>query len=150
FNSSGQLLESHKHWPYGEDTNPVPPSQRLSYALMERDTEGSRYHDHARSHDYGLGRFLSPDAVGGTPANPQSWNRYAYTLGNPMKYVDPDGNLTILTHGTFAHGSPTFLPGGNFFTSVSNAFNDRTVSFQWSGRNTTVARAAAARKLADF
>lgn len=27
---------------------------------------------------------------------PQSWNRYTYTLGNPVKYVDPDGNLAFL------------------------------------------------------
>ncbi len=95
FNQSGQLLETHKHWPYGEDTNPTPPSQRLSFTLMERDTESTRFHDHARNQDYKLGRFLSPDRVGGSPGNPQSWNRYAYTLGNPMKHVDPDGNLVI-------------------------------------------------------
>ena len=95
WNSSGQLVETHKYWPYGEDTSGLPPTQRLAYCLMERDTEGSRFYDHARHHDYGLGRFLSPDSVGGHPANPQSWNRYAYTLGNPLKYVDPDGKVAI-------------------------------------------------------
>jgi hypothetical protein len=38
-----------------------------------------------------LGRFLSFDPVGGNPAAPQSWNRYAYVLGNPLKYTDPHG-----------------------------------------------------------
>ncbi len=70
FNQSGQLVESHKHWPYGEDTNGTPPGQHLSYALMEKDDGATRYYDHARTHDYGLGRFLSPDRVGGTPENP--------------------------------------------------------------------------------
>ena len=92
FNQSGQLVESHKHWPYGEDTNAAPPTQHLAYALMEKEDGAARYYDHARTHDHGLGRFLSPDRLGGGPANPQSWNRYAYTLGNPMKYVDPDGH----------------------------------------------------------
>ena len=26
------------------------------------------------------------------PANPQSWNRYAYTVNNPIKYKDPSGH----------------------------------------------------------
>jgi RHS repeat-associated protein len=101
WNSNGQLVESHKYWPYGEDTNPTPPNQRLAYCLMERDTEGSHFYDHARHHDYGLGRFLSPDSVGGHPANPQSWNRYAYTLGNPLKYLDRDGNVVVGFTGLF-------------------------------------------------
>jgi hypothetical protein len=25
--------------------------------------------------------------------NPMSWNRYAYCLNNPYKYVDPDGEI---------------------------------------------------------
>jgi hypothetical protein len=24
-------------------------------------------------------------------ANPQRWNKYAYVLNNPLRYVDPDG-----------------------------------------------------------
>jgi len=95
FNQARQVVETHKYWPYGEDTTTTPPGQRLAYALMERDTEGTRFYDHARNHDHVLGRFLSPDRVGGTPANPQSWNRYAYTLNNPVKYVDPNGDVAV-------------------------------------------------------
>ena len=95
FNQSGQLIETHKHWPYGEDASATPPAQRLSFCLMERDGESTRYSDHARTHDYQLGRFLSPDSVGGRPEEPQSWNRYAYVLGNPLRYLDPDGNVAV-------------------------------------------------------
>lgn len=153
WNSSGQLVETHKYWPYGEDSSGVPPSQRLAYCLMERDTESSRFYDHARHHDFGLGRFLSPDSVGGHPANPQSWNRYAYTLGNPLKHVDPDGRLTIVVHGTMFSNTPNgdFRLGGNFFNYVTHTVGDRSfASFGWSGRDNHESRRAAAGALAQF
>ncbi len=141
FNQSGQLVETRKHWPYGEDTTTTPPTQRLAYALMERDSESTRFYDHARNHDFSLGRFLSPDRVGGTAGNPQSWNRYAYTLNNPMKFVDPDGRLTIIAPGTFNRGNPDFLPGGRFFNHVVRTVPDRAyASLQWSGGNNHQAR----------
>ncbi len=46
---------------------------------------------HARFRSPLTGRFLSTDPIGGDPKAPQSWNRFAYVLGNPLKYVDPDG-----------------------------------------------------------
>lgn len=100
FNQSGQLIESHKYWPYGEDTSAVPPTQRLTYCLMEKDDGATRHYDHARTHDYGLGRFLSPDRVGGQPGNPQSWNRYAYASNNPLKMIDRNGLWSTDVHNT--------------------------------------------------
>ena len=40
------------------------------------------------------GRFLVPDPAGisaADPSNPQSWNRYAYVMGDPTGQVDPLG-----------------------------------------------------------
>lgn len=34
---------------------------------------------------------MDPSKEGFDPRRPQSWNRYSYTRGNPLKYVDPDG-----------------------------------------------------------
>ncbi len=41
------------------------------------------------------GRFLSFDPIGGNRQIPQSWNRYAYVLGNPLILIDPTGELWV-------------------------------------------------------
>ena len=46
---------------------------------------------HARYRSPLTSRFLSVDPVGGRPKTPQSWNRYAYVIGNPLSRIDPDG-----------------------------------------------------------
>ncbi len=40
-----------------------------------------------------MGRFTSPDPKlePHDITDPQSWNKYAYTRNNPLRYVDPDG-----------------------------------------------------------
>ena len=39
-----------------------------------------------------VGRFLSADSIVPGAGNPQAFNRYAYTLNNPVKYTDPTGH----------------------------------------------------------
>jgi RHS repeat-associated protein len=51
-----------------------------------------------------IGRWHSPDPLGGDVTNPQSLNRYAYVMSNPTTNTDPTGLVTI--HGP---GNP---PGG--------------------------------------
>jgi RHS repeat-associated protein len=81
-----------KYWPYGDGVPGNPGTlQRIRFAAMERDSETTRYYDHARHHEAVLGRFLSPDKLGGKPKAPQSWNRYSYASNNPIKLVDPNG-----------------------------------------------------------
>jgi RHS repeat-associated protein len=91
FKKDNTLTESHKYWPYGEDTNITVPAQKLAFGLMERNDGATRFYDHARHQDYNLGRFLSPDKVGGELRRPQSWNRYSYASNNPIARIDPNG-----------------------------------------------------------
>ncbi len=128
-NLAGQVVDTRKYWPYGGG---VPGNagtlQKLRFCAMERDSENGHYYDHARMHDAGLRRFTSVDTVGGTPESPQSWNRYAYVLGNPLKHVDPDGKLTIVVHGTWASEKSELHPGGHFFDRVAVTMHDRTAA----------------------
>jgi hypothetical protein len=48
----------------------------------------------AREYDPSLGRWLSADSIVPEPGNPQSFNRYAYVLNNPLRYVDPTGHFS--------------------------------------------------------
>ena len=42
-----------------------------------------------------------------SPANPQSLNRYAYTLNNPLRYTDPTGHKAVLNWDE--EGNPTAI-----------------------------------------
>jgi len=77
--------------PFGEEFGGTFGLQPLKFAAMERDASSGNDYNHARFQSPSLGRFLSPDRIGGKTENPQSWNRYAYALGNPLKYIDPTG-----------------------------------------------------------
>jgi RHS repeat-associated protein len=46
---------------------------------------------HARYRSPLTSRFLSTDPAGWDPSTPQSWNRYAYVMGNPLRNADLDG-----------------------------------------------------------
>jgi RHS repeat-associated protein len=63
------------------------------------------------------GRWVSPDPAGLAavdPTNPQSWNRYAYVLNNPLTTTDPtglDGNCN--TFNETYEGSGSWFPCDN-------------------------------------
>ncbi len=46
----------------------------------------------ARNYDPAIGRFIQPDSIVSGAGNPQAWNRYAYTLNNPLRFFDPTGH----------------------------------------------------------
>jgi RHS repeat-associated protein len=60
----------------------------------ERDTESGLDYFGARYYGSNMGRFMSPDPSGllaQNPADPQSWNLYAYARNNPLINIDPTG-----------------------------------------------------------
>ena len=77
-----------------------------------------------REYSPAQGRWISPDPAGLQAVdmtNPQSWNRYAYALNNPLANVDPDGldtncelgpeGILICKNWTLEPSSPPNLGG---------------------------------------
>jgi len=50
-----------------------------------------------------LGRFIQADTIIADYSNPQSYNRYAYCLNDPLTYTDPTG------HGFWSNFKPSLL-----------------------------------------
>ena len=50
----------------------------------------------ARWYAPGVGRFISADSIVPDASDPQAFNRYSLTLGNPFKYADPTGHFSYL------------------------------------------------------
>src|SRR5579884_3161650 len=79
--------------PCSSPSPPAPPPVNTSHLFTgkERDPESGLDNFGARYDSSSLGRFMSPNPIGGRPAFPQSWNGYSYVLNNPLNAVDPLG-----------------------------------------------------------
>jgi len=103
FDQSGSLagVSRHDYLPFGEEVpanfrTGIPgyganDNVRQKFTQKERDNETGLDYFGARYYASTQGRFTSADPMSGEPRHPQSWNRYAYVLNNPLKLVDPDG-----------------------------------------------------------
>jgi RHS repeat-associated protein len=65
----------------------------LAFTGKERDAETGLDYFGARYMSSAQGRFTSPDPLlaSGRVENPQTWNRYAYVLNNPLRLIDRTG-----------------------------------------------------------
>jgi hypothetical protein len=103
--------ESFAYYPYGEErTNTV--NGRDKFATYFRDAVGQDYADQ-RYYNSGTGRFWTVDPGGiaaagpaksdadlggiksADPTRPGTWNRYAYTSGDPINFGDPSGRYEV-------------------------------------------------------
>ena len=94
----GGEVARHTYYPFGgEATNPNQNELTQKFTGHERDDNGSNGpgkldYMHARYCSPEMGRFLSVDPIEtGRAQNPQTWNKYTYSLNNPIRLVDPDG-----------------------------------------------------------
>jgi RHS repeat-associated protein len=87
-----------KYFPYGEDrSNPPPANDQVKFATYTRDSATGLDYADQRYYSSSYGRFASPDQykASGGPASPQSWNRYAYTIGDAVNFYDPTGRVRV-------------------------------------------------------
>ncbi len=110
--ADGSIRFRHDHLPFGEqlyagtgsrttglgydDSLAQANQTRQKFTSYERDFEtGLDYAQH-RYYANAAGRFVNadPTLLSVAAINPQTWNRYSYTLNNPLVFTDPTGLWT--------------------------------------------------------
>jgi RHS repeat-associated protein len=128
-NENGAVISRHDYRPFGEEISSSQRASTLGYTAddnrkqftgYERDDESGLDFAQARYSNSTLGRFTSPDPfkivaevqqdddkkarskLAAYLSKPQQWNRFVYTINNPLKYTDPTGEVIYLTGDTVA------------------------------------------------
>jgi RHS repeat-associated protein len=105
---SGNRIEACSSLPFGEDlacsgAADVAPTH---FTGKERDSESGLDNFGARYDASTMGRFMTPDPLGGHMEDPQTLNKYAYVRNNPTTLTDPTG-LDIWLQGCGKENSST-------------------------------------------
>ncbi len=107
---NGIVVEKISHDVWGARRNPntwnnSPPPATIfdrGFTFHEHLDLGEFIHMNARVYDPTIGRFNSADPFVQFMDNLQSYNRYSYTLNNPLLYTDPSGNFVSILAGVAA------------------------------------------------
>jgi RHS repeat-associated protein len=112
--TTATIIERLAYEPFGKRrfiTGQADPTGTIEAQSTNRGFTGHEHldsldfiHMNARVYDPDIGRFLSPDPTVPDGHNPQSFNRYAYAMNNPLNLVDPDGFEPRAADGSFADG----------------------------------------------
>ncbi len=97
--ATGAVLGQQGHFPFGESWYATSSATKWKFTSYERDSESGNDYAMMRSYINRLGRFSSPDPLAGSIGNPQSLNRYIYTLSDPISFADPLGLERVFAPG---------------------------------------------------
>ena len=78
---------------YGNNVGLAAFDSAYQYAGAYYDIYSKMYLMGARDYDPATGQFTQADTFKGSPEQPFSYNAYGYCWGNPVRYVDPSGNM---------------------------------------------------------
>ena len=87
---SDRLGSIGKFYPYGIERPSATTNGTEKFTGYFRDSETGNDYADQRYQSPGYGRFLTPDRMTGSAADPSSWNKYAYTRGDPINRKDPE------------------------------------------------------------
>jgi RHS repeat-associated protein len=149
-NATGTTCEQDiDYYPYGGVEEDYCPNvvQNYKFTGKERDSESGLDYFEARHYASTLGRFMSVDPVIITPerkVDPQQLNRYAYVRNNPLRLVDPTGEILELS-GDLAADTAALcsIVGSGNCDRISINEQNNTVSFNTSGLDLSANEGAA-------
>jgi RHS repeat-associated protein len=138
---SRTVLSTTAYAPFGETYAPSGTADP-SFTGQNSDTVSGDYDFLYREYST-QGRWPSPDPAGlgaANPMNPQSWNRYAYVLNNPLSLTDPsgldciygdgEGGVYVVTGDCISGGdNGLYVPGTVTSASVDANGN---LTYNWS------------------
>jgi RHS repeat-associated protein len=91
-NSNGTIEKESDFYPYGgEIVVSGSDANRFKFTGKERDSESGLDNFGARYNASTMGRFITPDPLGGKLVDPQTLNKYSYVRNNPASLIDPTG-----------------------------------------------------------
>lgn len=95
--STGAIAWREDYTPYGEKrVDPNSNKDDEGFTGHIDDAASGLTYMQARYYDPVIGRFLSNDPVGFAEGGVGYFNRYAYTLNNPVNATDPTGEAAVL------------------------------------------------------
>jgi len=94
--ATGSSYETCTSLPFGDaltcsGSDPSP----IHFTGKERDAESGLDNFGARYNASTIGRFMSPDPLGGSRRDPQTLNKYAFSRNNPLRFIDPTGLYVV-------------------------------------------------------
>ncbi|HPJ14582.1 MAG TPA: RHS repeat-associated core domain-containing protein [Spirochaetota bacterium] len=89
----GDAVTRTEYKPYGETwIQEGDKTNRPKFNSQELDPETGYYFYNARYYEAEIGRFVTADNIIPEEYSTQSWNRFSYCKGNPVRYKDPTGH----------------------------------------------------------
>ena len=120
-----QLGSAGTYYPWGEAKGGSNPQDTWNFATYWQDSVSGLNYANNRYYSNSYGRFMTPDPYtnSGRLSDPQSWNRYAYTRGDPVNRLDPLGTADFSVTG-WGWGDPfsgfwESMAGPNFNPSAA-------------------------------
>jgi RHS repeat-associated protein len=119
-----QLGSVGNYFPWGEDKGGTSPQNTWNFATYWRDSVSGLDYANNRYYNNAYGSFMTPDQYQGTSGgpgdtnNPQSWNHYAYALGDPANRNDPTGRDSCSAASSYA----SYVYGGDPEADFTDGF----------------------------
>jgi RHS repeat-associated protein len=120
------------YYPFGEEIGTPSANNAYKFASTYRDSATGLDYAVNRYYSSGTGRFLSADPyqASGGPADPQSWNHYAYVQNDPINWRDSSGTNLENPDGSAREGR---VPGGGGGLGSYSGYGSEGTSYTYFG-----------------